>query len=157
MLHISFHSVEDIYKKNLDELADVLDGDVEAAVKNVRQRAESAVNKLKTGVQTKDKGARHKQLLKSIQVLIKNFLGSNGTGFLMKDFLSERRESLSLENTGSQQSCEEIKVSGKLNKLQVYIDSKIDEIQTLNHQLAIAQQELEIAEKEKENYKNITY
>ena len=71
MLHISFHSVEDIYKKNLDELADVLDGDVEAAVKNVRQRAESAVNKLKTGVQTRDKGARHKQLLKSIQVLIK--------------------------------------------------------------------------------------
>ena len=157
MLHISFHSVEDIYKKNLDELADVLDGDVEAAVKNVRQKAESAVNKLKTGVQTKDKGARHKQLLKSIQVLIKNFLGSNGTGFLMKDFMSERKESLSLENTGSHQSCEEIKVSGKLNKLQVYIDSKIDEIQTLNHQLAVAQQELEIAEKEKENYKNITY
>ena len=71
--------------------------------------------------------------------------------------MSERKESLSLENTGSHQSCEEIKVSGKLNKLQVYIDNKIDEIQTLNHQLAIAQQELEIAEKEKENYKNITY
>ena len=41
-------SVEEIYKTNLDELADVVDGDVEAAVRSVRRKADKALESLKT-------------------------------------------------------------------------------------------------------------
>ena len=41
-------SVEEIYKQNLDDLSDIVDGDVDAAVRNVRLRAESALENLKT-------------------------------------------------------------------------------------------------------------
>ena len=41
-------SVEEIYKINLDELADVVDGDVEAAVRSVRRKADKALESLKT-------------------------------------------------------------------------------------------------------------
>ena len=40
-------SVEEIYKTNLDDLADVVDGDVDAAVKNVRQKADKALANLR--------------------------------------------------------------------------------------------------------------
>ena len=40
-------SVEEIYKTNLDELADVVDGDVEAAVRSVRRKADKALESLK--------------------------------------------------------------------------------------------------------------
>ena len=43
-----FVSVEEIYKQNLDDLSDIVDGDVDAAVRNVRLRAESALENLKT-------------------------------------------------------------------------------------------------------------
>ena len=46
-------------------------------------------------------------------------------------------------------------MSGKLNKLQVYIDNKIGEIRKLNDQVCFVQQEIEQAEKEKENLKQI--
>ena len=70
--------------------------------------------------------------------------------------MSGRKESFAQENfSKSQQTGDEIKVAGKLNKLQVYIDSKIGEIRTLNDQLTIAQQELELAEKEKESLEYI--
>ena len=38
--------VEEIYKNNLDELADIVDGDVEAAVKNVRLKADKALENI---------------------------------------------------------------------------------------------------------------
>ena len=57
----------------------------------------------------------------------------------------------------SQQPGEDIKLSmsGKLNKLQVYIDNKIGEIRKLNDQVCFVQQEIEQAEKEKENLKQL--
>ena len=45
---IIYISVEEIYKTNLDELADVVDGDVEAAVRSVRRKADKALESLKT-------------------------------------------------------------------------------------------------------------
>ena len=44
--------VEEIYKNNLDELADIVDGDVEAAVKNVRLKAEKALENLQVDNKT---------------------------------------------------------------------------------------------------------
>ena len=44
-------------------------------------------------------------------------------------------------------------MGGKLNKLQVYIDSKIGEIQKLSDQLSLLQKEIEHAEKEKNRIK----
>ena len=46
-------------------------------------------------------------------------------------------------------------MSGKLNKLQAYIDSKIGEIRKLNDQLRLVQLEIDQAEKEKENLKQL--
>ena len=43
-----FVSVEEIYKENLDDLCDIVDGDVDAAVRSVRLRAEAALENLKT-------------------------------------------------------------------------------------------------------------
>ena len=40
--------VEEIYKTNLDEMADIVDGDVEASVRNVRQDAERALERLRS-------------------------------------------------------------------------------------------------------------
>ena len=56
-----------------------------------------------------------------------------------------------------QQIEEEVKssMSGKLNKLQVYIDNKIGEIRKLNDQLRLVQLEIDQAEKEKENLKQL--
>ena len=46
-------------------------------------------------------------------------------------------------------------MSGKLNKLQAYIDNKIGEIRKLNDQLRLVQLEIDQAEKEKENLKQL--
>ena len=46
-------------------------------------------------------------------------------------------------------------MSGKLNKLQAYIDNKIGEIRKLNDQLRLVQLEMDQAEKEKENLKQL--
>ena len=56
-----------------------------------------------------------------------------------------------------QQIEEEVKssMSGKLNKLQAYIDYKIGEIRKLNDQLRLVQLEIDQAEKEKENLKQL--
>ena len=56
-----------------------------------------------------------------------------------------------------QQIEEEVKssMSGKLNKLQAYIDNKIGEIRKLNDQLRLVQLEIDQAEKEKENLKQL--
>ena len=43
-----FVSVEEIYKENLDDLCDIVDGDVDAAVRSVRLRAEAALENLRT-------------------------------------------------------------------------------------------------------------
>ena len=49
IIHLhTFVLVEEIYKQNLDDLSDIVDGDVEAAVRNVRRRANSALENLKT-------------------------------------------------------------------------------------------------------------
>lgn len=47
-IHLLFVSVEEIYKENLDDLCDIVDGDVDAAVRSVRLRAESALENLRT-------------------------------------------------------------------------------------------------------------
>ena len=47
-IYYIYISVEEIYKINLDELADVVDGDVEAAVRSVRRKADKALESLKT-------------------------------------------------------------------------------------------------------------
>ena len=53
--------VEEIYKTNLEELADILDGDVEAAVKHVRLKAETAIeNVVKNDTKPSDKGLKRK-------------------------------------------------------------------------------------------------
>ena len=46
-------------------------------------------------------------------------------------------------------------MSGKLNKLQAYIDNKIGDIRKLNDQLRLVQLEIDQAEKEKENLKQL--
>ena len=49
--------VEEIYKTNLDEMADIVDGDVEASVRNVRADADRALERLRSeSVQTDNKG-----------------------------------------------------------------------------------------------------
>ena len=59
-LYIMF-LVEEIYKTNLEELADILDGDVEAAVKHVRLKAETAIeNVVKKDIKPSDKGLKRK-------------------------------------------------------------------------------------------------
>ena len=40
--------VEEIYKNNLDEMADIVDGDVEASVRNVREDADRALERLRS-------------------------------------------------------------------------------------------------------------
>ena len=40
--------VEEIYKTNLDEMADIVDGDLEASVRNVREDAERALERLRS-------------------------------------------------------------------------------------------------------------
>ena len=48
MLTFIHVSVEEIYKDNLDDLCDIVDGDVDAAVRSVRLRAEAALENLRT-------------------------------------------------------------------------------------------------------------
>lgn len=137
--------IEEIYKTNLDDLADVVDGDVDAAVKNVRQKADKALANLRV---TDGNG---------------NNRGNCGNGSILKDFLDGKKESFlqpgGAETSGPQpqQLGQDIKLSmsGKLNKLQVYIDNKIGEIRKLNDQVCFVQQEIEQAEKEKENLKQL--
>ena len=59
----------------------------------------------------------------------------------------------SLDQSSEPQLSDDIKVSvrGKLNKLQLFIDSKIGEIRKLNDQVCTVQNEVEIAQQEKEN------
>ena len=59
----------------------------------------------------------------------------------------------SLDQSSEPQLSDDIKVSvrGKLNKLQLFIDSKIGEIRKLNDQVCTVQAEVEIAQQEKEN------
>ena len=59
----------------------------------------------------------------------------------------------SLDQSSEPQLSDDIKVSvrGKLNKLQLFIDSKIGEIRKLNDQVCTVQNEVEIAQQEREN------
>ena len=59
----------------------------------------------------------------------------------------------SLDQSSEPQLSDDIKVSvrGKLNKLQLFIDSKIGEIRKLNDQVCTVQTEVEIAQQEREN------
>ena len=164
-------SVEEIYKTNLDDLADVVDGDVDAAVKNVRQKADKALANLRvTDGNGNNRGEEARNFLNSIWPgLNRNHikrplcLGNCGNGSILKDFLDGKKESFlqpgGAETSGPQpqQLGQDIKLSmsGKLNKLQVYIDNKIGEIRKLNDQVCFVQQEIEQAEKEKENLKQL--
>ena len=84
-------------------------------------------------------------------------LGSVGNGSILTDCSVLKNENFQQTNKEGPQQLggEEIKVSmgGKLNKLQVYIDSKIVEIQKLSDQLSLLQKEIEHAEKEKNRIK----
>ena len=60
--------VEEIYKTNLEEMADIVDGDVEASVRNVREDADRALERLRSeSVQSDNKGILlHYGLLQNI-------------------------------------------------------------------------------------------
>lgn len=63
----------------------------------------------------------------------------------------------SLDQSSEPQLSDDIKVSvrGKLNKLQLFIDSKIGEIRKLNDQVCTVKAEVELAQKEKENLQKL--
>ena len=69
----------------------------------------------------------------------------------MKDFLVRKKESLAASSETQLSDDIKVSVSRRLNKLQVYIDSKIGEIRKLNDQVCTVQTEVEIAQQEKEN------
>ena len=63
----------------------------------------------------------------------------------------------SLDQSRETELSDDIKVSvrGKLNKLQLFIDSKIGEIRKLNDQVCTVKAEVELAQKEKENLQKL--
>ena len=67
------------------------------------------------------------------------------------------KEKESLDQSRETQLSDDIKVSvsGKLNKLQDFIDSKIGEIRKLNDQVCSVKAEVELAQKEKENLRKL--
>ena len=69
----------------------------------------------------------------------------------MKDFLVRKKESLAASSETQLSDDIKVSVSRRLNKLQVYIDSKIGEIRKLNDEVCTVQTEVEIAQQEKEN------
>ena len=79
---------------------------------------------------------------------------------VLTDFLVGRKESFPhRENTEQfpQQPEEEIRVSmtGKLHKLQLYIDNKAGDLRQLSDQVRLVQLELEQAERERDNVRQI--
>ena len=59
--------VEEIYKTNLDEMADIVDGDVEASVRNVRQDADLALERLRSESGQNDHKGNNRRNIKNFQ------------------------------------------------------------------------------------------
>ena len=55
--------VEEIYKNNLDEMADIVDGDVEASVRNVRENADQALERLRSESSQSDNKGIYRQTI----------------------------------------------------------------------------------------------
>ena len=58
--------VEEIYKNNLDEMADIVDGDVEASVRNVRENADQALERLRSESAESDNKGNSRQNIKKL-------------------------------------------------------------------------------------------
>ena len=59
--------IEEIYKNNLDEMADIVDGDVEASVRNVREDADRALERLRSESGQNDHKGNNRQNIKNFQ------------------------------------------------------------------------------------------
>ena len=79
----------------------------------------------------------------------------DGNGSILKEFLVKKKGSLDQSRETELSDDIKVSVSGKLNRLQAYIDSKIGEIRKLNDQVSTVKSELELAQKEKENLRKL--
>ena len=79
----------------------------------------------------------------------------DGNGSILTEFLVKKKGSLDQSRETELSDDIKVSVSGKLNKLQVFIDTKIGEIRKLNDQVCSVKAEVELAQKEKENLRKL--